>query len=56
MSDSEKAPGANGESPLSRDPELERKLQLLNRTESRFRSWHLAEPGFEGIQIGRAHV
>ena len=43
MSDSEKTPGAGG------NTELERRLRLLNRKESRFRSWRLAEPGFEGI-------
>ena len=43
MSDSKKTPGVDG------NTEFERKLRLLNRKESRFRSWQLAEPGFEGI-------
>lgn len=43
MSDSENTPG------VSENTELERRLRLLDRKESRFRSWQLAEPGFEGI-------
>ena len=49
MSESEIDPEKYGDGDRIPQAELERKLQLLNRTESRFRSWQLAEPGFEGI-------
>ena len=49
MSESEKTPGKDGNGPQAEAAELRRKLRLLDRTESRFRSWQLAEPGFEGI-------
>ena len=49
MSESEIDPEKYGDGDRSPQAELDRKLRLLNRTESRFHSWQLAEPGFEGI-------